>query len=248
MAMDYSSVAPLAESGSSTKDFHTWIALQGYLPKSFDFLGYRWTKVALASRWIVVFGAPVETTALSESAKSEKAIVSQQISQPRVAKLGWTDKQPLERLLPHVAWAHSIDWSKTSLGPISKWSSQLRSMTNLVMQDLRPAVLFYGSDLIMIFKEAYVEFLGDHHPCLGLSARTALAATWSGYLEPSIAQNLDGKTVEQTDSAFHMVRGGFTEEIYFFLKFIPILDSNGATVGHYETLSETVSLEHLALV
>jgi hypothetical protein len=31
------------------------------------------------------------------------------------------------------------------------------------------------------------------------------------------------------------------EETYFSLKFIPIVDSEGATIAHYEPLTETVS-------
>lgn len=35
------------------------------------------------------------------------------------------------------------------------------------MQDLRPAVIFSGTDLIMIYNEAYIDLLGDLHPCMG---------------------------------------------------------------------------------
>jgi len=125
---------------------------------------------------------------------------------------------------------------------MSAWSSQLRSIANLVMQDPRPAVVFYGPELIMIYNEAEVELLGGFHPCMGVSARIALSTVWPRYFEPIIEQNLRGETVEQTDSAIHMVRNGFMEETYFSLKFIPILNSEGATVGHYEPLTETVSI------
>jgi hypothetical protein len=144
-------------------------------------------------------------------------------------------------MTPHVAWARSVDWSQTPLGPMTMWSSQLRSIANLVMQDPRPAVVFYGPDLIMIYNEAEIELLGGFHPCMGMSARVALASVWAEYFEPIITQNLAGQTVEKTDSAIHMVRNGYLEETYFSLKFIPILDSEGATVGHYEPLTETVS-------
>lgn len=75
---------------------------------------------------------------------------------------------------------------------------------------------------------------------MGDSARVALSAVWGEYFEPIIARNLAGETVEQTNTAIHMVRSGFMEETYFSLKFIPILDSEGVTVGHYEPLVETV--------
>ncbi|KAI4941458.1 hypothetical protein J4E86_010491 [Alternaria arbusti] len=122
---------------------------------------------------------------------------------------------------------------------MSSWSSQLRSIANLVMQDPRPAVVFYGPDLIMIYNEAEIELLGGFHPCMGVSARVALASVWDQYFEPIIQTNLAGETVEKTNTSIHMVRSGFMEETYFSLKFIPILDAEGITVGHYEPLVET---------
>jgi hypothetical protein len=109
------------------------------------------------------------------------------------------------------------------------------------MQDPRPAVVFYGPDLIMIYNEAEIELLGGFHPCMGMSARVALASVWAEYFEPIIDTNLAGETVEKTNTVIHMVRNGFMEETYFSLKFIPIFDSEGVTVGHYEPLVETVS-------
>jgi PAS domain-containing protein len=107
------------------------------------------------------------------------------------------------------------------------------------MQDPRPAVIFWGPDLIMIYNEAYVDLLGGFHPCMGDSARIALPSVWPQYFEPIIEQNLLGETVEKTNTSVHMVRNGFMEETYFSLKFIPIFDAEGATVGHYEPLVET---------
>ncbi|KAI4606325.1 hypothetical protein J4E83_010133 [Alternaria metachromatica] len=107
------------------------------------------------------------------------------------------------------------------------------------MQDPRPAVVFYGPDLIMIYNEAEIELLGGFHPCMGVSARVALASVWDQYFEPIIQTNLAGETVEKTNTAIHMVRSGFMEETYFSLKFIPILDAEGITIGHYEPLVET---------
>jgi hypothetical protein len=79
------------------------------------------------------------------------------------------------------------------------------------MQDPRPAVVFYGPDLIMIYNEAEIELLGGFHPCMGVSARIALASVWSEYFEPIIERNLAGETVEKINTAIHMVRNGFME-------------------------------------
>lgn len=123
---------------------------------------------------------------------------------------------------------------------MSTWASQLRSFANLAMQDPRPAVIFYGPDLIMIYNEAYIELLGGLHPCMGVSARIALASVWSEYFEPIIHKNLQGESVERINHAISFVRRGFLEETYFSFRFIPIYDSAGATFGYYQPLIETV--------
>lgn len=222
-------------------EFHTWIATQGNSSKSYSHLGHKWTKFVLGSKWIVVSGAPTEASALPE-----EALLSRNIS-PSVGttsvgtKFDWTAIVSPTKISPHAAWARSIDWSQTPLGPMSEWSPQLRSIANLTMQDPHPAVVFYGPDLIMIYNEVYSEHLGNLHPCMGHSARAVFATVWFEYFEPMIIQNIQGQTVERTDLAIHMIRNGFMEETYFSMRFIPILDSDGATVGHYEPLLETVS-------
>jgi hypothetical protein len=218
--------------------FKRWyLALDG-TDETFFFHGFSWLKISLDSRWNVISGVATDTCVRVK--KPETNALSRKSSKTKVPSFDWTDEVPPLKLSPHVAWARSIDWASTPLGPMSNWSSQLRSIANLVMQDPRPAVLFYGPELIMIYNEAEIELLGGFHPCMGASARVALSSVWPHYFEPIIERNLAGETVEQTNSAIHMMRNGYMEETYFSLKFIPIFNAEGVTVGHYEPLVETV--------
>ncbi|RAR06930.1 aerobic respiration control sensor protein arcb [Stemphylium lycopersici] len=216
--------------------FRTWCSAQNSTSGPFLYRGFNWTKVHVASLWNVISGVSATVCA---GDKGETTTLTKTSSRTKTPNFDWTDELPPKCLSAHVAWARSIDWASTPLGPMSSWSSQLRSICNLVMQDPRPAVVFYGPDLIMIYNEAEIELLGGFHPCMGASARVALASVWGEYFEPIIEKNLAGETVEKRNTAIHMVRNGFMEETYFSLKFIPILDSEGATVGHYEPLVET---------
>lgn len=227
-------------------EFNAWIVTREFT-ESCTFRGYRWTKFVLTSQWIVVSGSVLESPACWRKTQSKEVTVTRGLPRSEVAAYDWTGKSFPTRISPYVAWARSIDWSQTPMGPISHWSSQLRSVANLVMQDPQPAVIFWGPDLTMIYNEAYVGFLGSLHPCIGLSAREVLASVWSEYFEPTIVRNLNGETVEQEDLAIYINRKGFLEESYFSIKFIPILDSDGATVGHYVPLVETVSRETATL-
>jgi PAS domain-containing protein len=204
--------------------------------------GHTWTTVLVDNRWTVISGMSTSVAenrrGSAHSPEAGKALLRVP-SGSKVASFDWTVDPPPAKISSHVAWARSIDWANTPLGPMSSWSSQLRSTANLAMQDPRPAVIFWGPDLIMIYNEAYIDLLGGFHPCMGDSARIALSDVWPKYFEPIIEQNLLGETVEKTNTSVHMVRNGFMEETYFSLKFIPIFDAGGATVGHYEPLVET---------
>jgi len=203
---------------------------------------HTWTNVLVNNRWSVISGTAVQTaTSMEKPIKSsslENGLLKDS-SRTKMSTYDWTVDPPPAKMSPHVTWTRSIDWANTPLGPMNGWSAQLRSVATLVMQDPRPAVVFWGPHLIMIYNEAYIELLGDFHPCLGDSARFALASIWLQYFEPIIEQNLAGQAVEKINTSIHMVRKGFMEETYFSLKFIPIFDSEGITVGHYETPVET---------
>jgi hypothetical protein len=241
MLQDKTPASVDGEQQDSNSRFRGWIVEQGESARLCSYCGYNWMKVVLAGQWAIIFGAPIQICTLPVIADPQGAEMSKKTSRSNAPTIDWTDHLPPKRISPHVAWTRSLDWSETPLGPLSTWSSQLRSVANLVMQDPRPAVVFCGPELVMIYNEAYIELLGGLHPCMGVSARVALSGVWSTYFEPIITRNIAGETVEQIDTAIHLVRNGFLEETYFSLKFIPIVDSEGATIAHYEPLAETVS-------
>lgn len=92
----------------------------------------------------------------------------------------------------------------------------------------------------MLYNKSYIELLGDIHPCMGVSARVAFQDFWDEGLEPLMTRNRLGEVVEKTDYHLRVHRNGFGEETYFSFKFMPVLDSDGATVGSYQTVMETV--------
>ncbi|USP75763.1 hypothetical protein yc1106_03037 [Curvularia clavata] len=216
--------------------FRSWLSKQDTLDEPFLYHGFSWTKINVSGRWNVISGVCATKCA---SVNTQPKTLTKELSSKKTPNFDWTDEIPPERLSSHALWARSIDWASTPLGPMQSWSPQLRSICNIVMMDPQPAVVFYGPDLVMIYNEAEIELLGGFHPCMGASARVALAPVWEEYFEPIIEKNLAGETVQKTNTIIHMVRNGFMEETYFSLKFIPILDSEGTTIGHYEPLVET---------
>lgn len=220
--------------------FRDWLSRQDTPDEPLTYHGFRWTKVHVSGRWNVLSGVCATLCENSHSPKTNTLTQKPSKMNVKAPSFDWTDEIPPEQLSNHASWARSIDWASTPLGPMHSWSPQLRSICNLVMMDPNPAVVFYGPDLVMVYNEAEIELLGGFHPCMGASARVALAPVWEEYFDPIIEKNLAGETVHKTNTVIHMVRNGFMEETYFSLKFIPILDSEGTTIGHYEPLVETV--------
>jgi hypothetical protein len=224
--------------------FRKWaIPLQGdtrdnHHAKQFPYCGFTWIKIVVEGQWSLISGSSNGGPGKSEIPGGH--LNSDDVNGELQSSFDWTSDSPPTNMTPHVELARSIDWAKTSLGPMRTWSTQLRSTANLVMQDPRPAVLFWGLDVVMIYNEPYVELLADLHPaCMGVSARVGFGDIWD-HFEPIIERNLAGESVEETDTPIFLVRSGFLEEAYFSLKFMPVLDNNGATVGHYETVVESV--------
>ena len=64
------------------------------------------------------------------------------------------------------ALIRALDWSNTSLGPISKWPESLKTTVGILLRSPVPIVLLWGPDGIMIYNDAYSIFAGGRHPLL----------------------------------------------------------------------------------
>ncbi|KAF2664424.1 aerobic respiration control sensor protein-like protein arcB [Microthyrium microscopicum] len=218
--------------------FRNWATTAVESPSATDtvdsliYNNFTWAKVVLHKRWNVLSG-----TRFERLEGTEPRTITRSISQDR--SFDWTASLPPKDNTSHIQFARNTDWANSPLGSMHTWSTQLRSAANLIMQDPRPAVLFWGPEVVMIYNEPYTELIGGLHPmCMGKSARNALAVVWHDF-EPIIIENLAGKPVEETNKPVVITRNGFLEETYFSMKFLPIFDGQGATIGHFETVSET---------
>jgi hypothetical protein len=71
------------------------------------------------------------------------------------------------------------DWGSTALGPIDTWSRELVTIVNLTLDSSSPARTMWGSDLILIYNDAYRPIPGPRHPfVLGKSARDVYSESW----------------------------------------------------------------------
>ncbi|KAF2707813.1 hypothetical protein K504DRAFT_410476 [Pleomassaria siparia CBS 279.74] len=155
------------------------------------------------------------------------------------ASYDYTLDPPPANMSEHLLYFRSVDWAHTPLGPMHKWSPQLRCIVNMILNNSYPSVLFWGEDVAMIYNEAYIEVIGLLHPCMGLSARFCAKEYW-GHFQPLVDHiNDTGEGISENDMPIFLDRHGFLEETYFSFQFIPILDNVGHVAGYYQPLVET---------
>jgi hypothetical protein len=185
-----SPIGPRAEVPQTYSKFRSWLSMccTGASTPSI-YCGHVWVNIRTQERWMVISGLATDAIKHSQSPVTKKAI-PRKPSSSKLSTLDWTSDPPPARISPHIAWTRSLDWANTPLGAMTGWSSQLRGTANLVMQDPRPSVMFWGPELIMIYNEAYIELLGGFHPCMGVGARVALPLVWDRYFEPMVEKNL----------------------------------------------------------
>jgi two-component sensor histidine kinase len=138
------------------------------------------------------------------------------------------------------ALIRALDWSKTSLGPISAWSAHLKATVSLMLPAQAQIVLFWGPDFVALYNDAYAPTIGGKHPkALGRPAREHWAELWDD-LEPLLRSVLEtGETVFAKDRPFYIERHGYPENVYFDISYSPVRDEAGKVEGVLCIVSET---------
>ncbi len=138
------------------------------------------------------------------------------------------------------ALIRALDWSKTSLGPISAWPAHLKATISLMLPAQAQIALFWGPEFVALYNDAYSAALGDKHPiALGRPARENWAELWDD-LEPLLRRVLEtGETVFAKDRPFHIERHGYPENVYFDISYSPVRQESGKVAGVLCILGET---------
>lgn len=130
------------------------------------------------------------------------------------------------------ALVRAHDWSRTSLGPIETWPQCLRTAVDIVLSVRHPAFIFWGSDHVCLYNEAFSASLGpEKHPSiLGARGPEAWPDIWS-VIGPQIGQIMSGgEPTWHKDRLLPVVRHGRLEDVYWTYSHSPISDA-GAPNG-----------------
>jgi hypothetical protein len=128
---------------------------------------YRWMKfTACKARWLIV--TIVEQPPSTEDYLQKPAQLSRVASPLLGARVDtiFTVKIKSPELREHVDRIWNIDWSTTSLGPISNWSYELNVLVTTLMLETRPTALFLGPERTILYNLAYGAVSGSRHPMI----------------------------------------------------------------------------------
>jgi hypothetical protein len=134
----------------------------------------------------------------------------------------------------------SFDWAASPLGSTSGWPQSLRSAISILLPSKAQICMFWGSELIKFYNDAYIPVLGHKHPrCLGCPGRQVWSEIWDvlGPLVEGVVRT--GEAFRAGDHPFYVERYGFTEETYFDISYDPIRDETGKVDGVFCIVSET---------
>jgi len=133
----------------------------------------------------------------------------------------------------------AIDWSNTSLGPISGWPESLKTTVGILLRSPVPIVLLWGPDGIMIYNDAYSIFAGGRHPLLfGSKVREGWPEV-ADFNDNVMQVVLRGGTLSYRNQELTLHRSGLPEQVWMNLDYSPVLGANGRPEGVLAVVVET---------
>ena len=138
------------------------------------------------------------------------------------------------------ALMRDLDWSQTSLGPVSTWPQSLLTTLGILLDSGYPMYIAWGDHFIQFYNDAFRPILGSskHPAALGNSTRTTFAEIWNT-IGPMFQSVMDtGIATTYTDQLMPLDRNGFTEECYFTFSYSAIREA-GKVGGVLVTVLET---------
>ena len=134
----------------------------------------------------------------------------------------------------------SHNWEQTPLGAIETWSQSLRTAASICLNSRFPMVVWWGSDLVLLYNDAWRLILGNKHPAsLGRPGSEVWAEIWDiiGAQLQSVLET--GAATWSDDLLLPVFRYGYVEEAYFTYSYSPIFVEDGSIGGAFTAVAET---------
>src|SRR5258705_10976745 len=144
------------------------------------------------------------------------------------------------------ALMRAYDWSSSPLGKPETWPESLRTAVRILLNTNHPMFIWWGSDHIQFYNDAYRQTMGpERHPgALGQGGRECWAEIWD-IIGPQIEQVMSGGGATwHEDQLVPVTRHGRREQVYWTYGFSPIDEDDG--IGGVLVVCRDVTEEHLA--
>jgi PAS domain-containing protein len=120
----------------------------------------------------------------------------------------------------------AYDWAASPLGPPAAWPQPLKTAVRLLLSTRHPMFLWWGSELIQFYNDAYSHSLGpERHPgAIGQAGRECWAEIWD-IVGPQIEQVMSGGEPTWHENALvPITRNGQREDVYWTYSYGPVDD------------------------
>jgi two-component sensor histidine kinase len=152
------------------------------------------------------------------------------------------------------------DWQSSTLGSPDTWPQSLRLTVRLMLNTRHPMFIWWGSDLVQFYNDAYRETMGpERHPvALGARGRECWEEIWH-IIGPQIEYVMAGKgSTWDEDRLVPVTRHGRRQNVWWTYSYSPVdLDSavggvlvicNDVTVHHVTAETSKIQQERLRLL
>lgn len=140
----------------------------------------------------------------------------------------------------HLTSTHN--WSQTPLGPPDQWPLSLRTTLSILLNSKFPMFLFWGSESLCFYNDAYRPSLGNdgkHPNALGKPGAEVWPEIWP-VIKPLIDQIMTGgEATWSEDQLIPIFRNGAVEDVYWTFSYSPVSDESGEPAGVFVTCTET---------
>jgi PAS domain S-box-containing protein len=130
----------------------------------------------------------------------------------------------------------SFPWQRTLLGPLPRWSPEVRASVNMMLTFPQPSVLLLGGDHILLYNDAYNNTSTGDHPGMkvGFPVQDIVPNFWRRYR--SVVEQ-----VEQLKKAVLLNAQSFCNDKWFSISFTPLGAEPSDLIGTLILMNETRS-------
>ncbi|PWW66858.1 PAS domain S-box-containing protein [Actinokineospora spheciospongiae] len=130
-------------------------------------------------------------------------------------------------------------WGDTPLGEPADWPESLRTAVRICLTSRFPMIVWWGSELVFLYNDAYLPSLGDNHPALGKPGSRVWTDIWHiiGPMLESVMRT--GEATWSQDMMLPTARHGYLEETYWTYSYSPVFGDSGEVLGVFTAVSDT---------